>query len=183
MILFILKEILFSIISLSGESVFLFNPVFFRKLFISFSFLSSSFKSLFLPRFKLLNSSFSFNIFCSYKSLFSGLKKEYILLKCDFNSDHSDKFIQAFDKIISSSIIFFVFFISSKVFMLLIILEFLSPYKSMKLLSAMVLPSENKVSQSHKPLRQIVLFFFKVSQFSLFSSCNNCSSINLRALS
>ena len=159
-ILFILKDILFSLITSSGESVFLFNPVFFRKLFISLSFLSSSFKSLFLPKFKLFKTSFSFNIFCSYISFISGLKNEYILEKCVFNSDHSDKFIQAFDNIISSSIIFWVFFMSSILFVLLLTLE---PYKSIVLFSAIVLPSENKVSQSHKPLRQIVLSFFKVS--------------------
>ena len=116
--LFILKDPGFSLISLSGESVFLF---FFKKLVISLSFLSSSFKSLFFP---ILKSIFSIG-FCSNKSLGYGLKYEYILLKCVFNSLHSDKFIQAFDKIISSSIIFLRLSFGSS--MLFIVLEFCSP--------------------------------------------------------
>ena len=107
-ILFILNEELFSFISISGESAFKFIVVFLKKLFISFSALSSSFISLFFPiLFKLIfKSSFSINIFCSLISKESDLNNEYILLKCVFNSDHSDKFIHALDKIISSSIIF-----------------------------------------------------------------------------
>ena len=82
-ILFILNEELFSFIrSISGESALKFIVVFLIKVFISFSALSSSFISLFLPKFKFIfKSSLSNNIFCSLISNEFDLKREYILLK------------------------------------------------------------------------------------------------------